>query len=137
MMNHGSSTNNPCVSHFTGFERCVEMKLPDAEGGDKEGLDEFTRKLRVCVGNSLGKQISFYQAEVDKLYESRAIPGWNYCNFFAAKVCAWQALSINVSWLVLISPVVIRKRWRSRLCEPTCSRRRSHSTRNWRTSSTS
>jgi hypothetical protein len=76
-----------CDTHNnTGFDRCVEMKLPDAEGVDKEGLDEFTRKLRVCVGNSLGKQIHFYQAEVDKLYESRAIPGWNYCSFFATKV---------------------------------------------------
>lgn len=69
-----------------GFERCIEMKLPDKEGADKEGLEEFVAKLKACVGNSLGRQISFYQAEVDKLYESREIPGWNYCSFFAIKV---------------------------------------------------
>jgi hypothetical protein len=71
------------------------MKLPDKDGGDKEGLEEFLNKLKVCVGNSLSKQVNFYQAEVDKLYESREIPGWNYCNFFATKVGTIYYLLFN------------------------------------------
>jgi len=85
-----------------GFERFVELKLGDKEA-DKEGLEEFISKLKTSLGNSLSKQISFYQAQVDKLYESRAIPGWNYCSFFATKVLThlcfltWSTLRVLIS----------------------------------------
>ncbi|KAL6058445.1 hypothetical protein QOT17_014841 [Balamuthia mandrillaris] len=74
-------------------DRCCELRIPDTQQSpvvgnqdkSREAMEDFVEKLKTCISITLSQHVTFYRDQVQKLYEQRSLPGWNYCNYFVTK----------------------------------------------------
>ena len=67
-------------------ERCLQIKLASEDKKDAELWLEFLDRMKESIINSYNYQIITYEEEARRIELQRAMPNWNYCQYFLMKV---------------------------------------------------
>ncbi|KAI8062176.1 trafficking protein particle complex subunit 10 [Gongronella butleri] len=75
-------------------ERCVYIRLNDADGPASELWTTFIEKMKDSILASFDMQVHQIQEDTRRLDMQRHMPGWNYCTFFILKEGLAQSFEI-------------------------------------------